>query len=138
MRIINFILKLFVTAFLLAISGCGGGEKSTSAKTGGDGRIFLKNQTQATLTTSYFNEDDQKTVEVEVKPNETKDVSQAVLKNASKVKIHVVASGVSAATSGASRVETDIEVIVDGNRTIVVKQTGSYGNPSWEYDILGG
>jgi len=67
--------------------GCGGSSptKSTSGVLR-DGRIYLKNQTEFTLTVSYLSED-QGILEMVVNPGEKKDVSQTVLKGGTKVKV---------------------------------------------------
>ena len=118
-----------------AAFGCGGSSstKSTSGELG-DGRIYLKNQTEFTLTASYLSED-QGILETVLKPGEKKDVSQAVLKGGTKVKVHVISDR--EPRGEPINPEVDIEVTVGGNIIILVTQVGLYGNPgAWQWQLV--
>ena len=122
---------------VLAGFGCGGSSstKSTSGELG-DGRVYLKNQTEFALTVSYLSED-RGILETVVNPGENKDISQAVIKAGTKVKVHVI-DVISPGEPRTERgTEVDIEVTVGGNIIIVVTQVGLYGNPgAWQWQLV--
>ena len=120
---------------VLAGFGCGGSSstKSTSGELG-DGRVYLKNQTEFTLTVSYLSED-RGILETVVNPGEKKDVSQAVLQGGTKVKVHVISDR--EPRGEPINPEVDIEVTVGGNIIILVTQVGLYGNPgAWQWQLV--
>jgi len=119
--------------------GCGGSTstKSTSGELG-DGRVYLKNQTEFTLTVSYLSED-RGILETVVNPGENKDISQAVIKGGTKVKVHVIHVIPFGEPRGERGTEVDIEVTVGGNIIILVTQVGLYGNPgAWQWQLVTG
>lgn len=130
-RKIFFATLAVISALILTIH-CGGGGKSTGPKTKGDGRVRLRNETQAKVTTSYYNEQLNKEIQVpNIASNTTADISQEVLKGGSKVKFHVATDRSPDDPHGWQhlKVEADIEVTIDGDVTIIVKPPVVFGAP---------
>lgn len=129
---LSLITAIAAGLMLLSVT-CGGKSSSTGTKTGGDGRIFLQNGTsEATVFAKYYNEDLMKEIETEVPPGQKKEVSQAIIKQGTKVKFTL-----SGKTPYGYLLSQDIEVEVAGNITIHVKTYNPYitGQP-FEYTII--
>ncbi|HID10576.1 MAG TPA: hypothetical protein EYP17_04665 [Candidatus Latescibacteria bacterium] len=125
---------MFPIALVLVV-GCGGKGGTMRPGVPEDGRIFLDNRTEFTITASYFGEEGG-TVETVVEAHQKKEISRAPLKGGTEVKVHLKSTR-EAGGFGPQIPETDVEVTVDGNIVIVVYRVGIYGNPrAWEYYVI--
>lgn len=131
-RVLGAVLLMMLVMFI----GCGGDDGPTKTSGGDkDGRVYMRNDTDRTIEVSYLNEDGQ-VITTEVPPNAVNaDVSQTVLDGGSNVKFTVapVTTGEDSGGRGGSQ-EFDVEVEIDGSRTIWVKKISlqGVGQPEWE------
>ena len=104
----------------LLATGCGGGGKGSTGP-GDTGRIFVRNESRAVLEVSYVDEE-LGLIETTLQPGETKEVSQAELKNGTTVKVKLEALGSPDDVAGNyhHHPESEVELTIQGNVTIRV------------------
>lgn len=133
--ITTLFLITVITAGLMILSvNCGGKNSSTNTKTGGDGRVYLKNGSpRDTVDVKYFNEELSKDIETVIAPGDKKEVSQALIKQGTKVKFTLTGKP----PVYAHLLSYDVEVVIDGNVTIYVKSYdwNNIGHP-FDYSLI--
>jgi len=108
--------------------GCGGGGGAGPSDTG---RIFVRNDSKATVDVVAYIHGEQGEVQTEVPPGETKDVTQVDLKNGTVVRLHLKARSSPDDTRGYHHFQPEaiVEVTVRGNITIRVTGPLIFGSP---------
>jgi len=127
--------RYFLTAALglWCLSGCGG----EGAGPSDTGRIFVRNDSKATVDVTAFVHGGQGEIRTSVEPGEVKDVTQMDLKNGTPVKLHLKARKSPDDPRGWHHFqpEATVEITVRGNVTIRVTGPLMFGKPL-PYEIM--
>jgi len=111
--------------------GCGSDGGPSRPRVMEDGYVYMRNDTSETFAVEYSNDETRETVETEVPAfAQQENVSQVKLEGGSTVEFVI-------AWAGGGRYHVEVEI--DGNRTIWIKEfstQGSRGAVVFDYDVI--
>lgn len=112
------------------ILGCGGGASTTSAFME-DGRIFVENQTNWGVLYTILDHDSETVItEGNVEANTKKEITVDPIKGGTRITLRLVARH--GTTNSA-----ELELTIDGNITVRVPNTGTWGSGHLPTEIIG-